>query len=163
MAGLLFCWYCEGMKLEDRFWSKVDKSGECWLWTASTVKGYGRIKIAGTPRLAHRVAYTLLVGPLQEGVLLDHACHNHRCVRPHLKHVRPATYQENGENRANLNVNNKSGYRGVSWSKVMNKWLAQVGHQGKSLRVGYFDDVLEAAEAVRLKRIELFTYNHLDH
>jgi hypothetical protein len=83
------------MSVEDRFWSKVDKSGECWIWTASLDrKGYGQFAISkGQIRRAHRVAYELAVGPIPEGMEPDHLCRIHACVRP--SHLEPVTHAEN--------------------------------------------------------------------
>ena len=65
----------------------------CWNWAGSLSRyGYGRIR--GKPeRLAHRVVYELLVGPIPEGLQLDHLCRNPRCVRP--DHLEPVTHREN--------------------------------------------------------------------
>lgn len=49
------------MTLEQRFWSKVDKSGDHWLWTrAKNPAGYGIFVIDGVHELAHRVAWELV-------------------------------------------------------------------------------------------------------
>lgn len=69
--------------LADRFWSKVDTSGECWLWTASlNNKGYGQFGIDKTMRPSHRVSYELTYGPIPDGLFVCHHCDNRRCVRP---------------------------------------------------------------------------------
>lgn len=83
------------VSLAERFWSKVDKRGpdECWNWTASKQKGYGQFMLGGRPRRAHRVAYELLVGPIPEGLTLDHLCRNPSCVNP--AHLEPVTLSEN--------------------------------------------------------------------
>lgn len=75
--------------LEIRFWSKVDKTGSCWLWTAGcSGDGYGQIKIDGHQCKPHRIAYELLVGPIPEGMHIDHLCRIPTCVRPeHLEAV----------------------------------------------------------------------------
>lgn len=88
---------------EARFWAKVNKDGpapthrsdlgSCWLWTASTNWGYGVLSIDGRSIRAHRFAYELLVGPIPEGLQLDHLCHVRHCVRP--DHLEPVTLQEN--------------------------------------------------------------------
>lgn len=72
---------------EERFWSHVDWSDDldaCWEWNAyRDGKGYGRVQYAGCPdRLAHRVAYKLLVGDIPEGMTLDHECENTSCANP---------------------------------------------------------------------------------
>lgn len=80
--------------VDDRFWSKVDASGDCWEWTAATAgRGYGHLVVAGVDRYAHRVAWEMLVGPIPEGLQLDHLCRNIRCVNP--DHLEPVTRQEN--------------------------------------------------------------------
>lgn len=81
---------------ETRFWTKVDKAAPngCWVWTAATVKGYGRFALAGMPgALAHRVSYTITRGPIPDGLTLDHLCRNRACVNP--DHLEPVTVQVN--------------------------------------------------------------------
>jgi hypothetical protein len=76
----------------DRFWSKVQVTDTCWLWTASlTNSGYGRFKVDGKTVLAHRWIYEQTVGPIPEQ--LDHLCKVRHCVRP--DHLDPVTNQEN--------------------------------------------------------------------
>lgn len=78
-----------------RFWTKVDKQGAdgCWFWTGASVRGYGRFQHQGSPLLAHRVAFTLLRGPIPENLPLDHLCRVRHCVNP--AHLEPVTVQEN--------------------------------------------------------------------
>lgn len=107
---------------EQRFWSYVDKSGECWMWLGGGRNGYGafstRTNNVETSHYAHRYAYEITKGPIPEGKTLDHLCHNrdescpggsdcpHRkCVRP--DHVEPASNIENvmrGKSPAALNA-----------------------------------------------------------
>lgn len=73
----------------ERFWSKVDKSGDCWLWTAGCFdSGYGAFQVSGKCVRAHKFSYELARGPVPVGRQLDHLCRNVRCVRPdHLEAV----------------------------------------------------------------------------
>lgn len=64
------------------FWSKVDKSGECWVWTASKTNGYGQFLADGKRTIAHRFSYELHYGPIPDGLFICHHCDNRRCVRP---------------------------------------------------------------------------------
>lgn len=85
--------------LEDRLWPKIDTSGDCWEWLASTVAGYGQIRIGKTEDgrtrtgKAYRVVYELLVGPVPPGLELDHLCRNKLCCNP--DHLEPVTHAEN--------------------------------------------------------------------
>lgn len=82
--------------LADRFWPKVDKSGECWLWTgARDERGYGRIGTGGKhgTALAHRVAWELTAGALSSGAVVCHRCDVPACVRP--DHLFLGSQQEN--------------------------------------------------------------------
>ena len=80
--------------ISERFWEKVDKTATCWLWRASIRNhGYGRIKVNGRAEQAHRVAYELLVGPIPEGLTLDHLCRVRLCVNP--AHLEPVTQKVN--------------------------------------------------------------------
>lgn len=89
-----------------RFWQKVDKECSpgtgCWVWTAALAGGYGCVGWGDRIQRAHRVAYELLVGPIPDGLELDHLCHTNdpnciggqscphrRCVNP--SHLEPVT------------------------------------------------------------------------
>lgn len=79
-----------------RFLDKVDirGEGECWIWTASTFNsGYGQFKVSGSPTCAHRVSWEIKNGPIPEGLLVRHSCHNRICVNP--DHLELGTHQDN--------------------------------------------------------------------
>jgi hypothetical protein len=74
----------------ERFWAKVAKTDTCWLWTAATQGGYGVFRVSSTKQVkAHRWAYESLVGPIPEGLTLDHLCRVRNCVNP--EHLDPCT------------------------------------------------------------------------
>jgi hypothetical protein len=81
--------------IADRFWAKVKKGPSCWEWMAGkTSEGYGAFAV--TPRTqvkAHRFAYEQIIGPIPDGLHLDHLCRNRGCVNP--SHVEPVTPGEN--------------------------------------------------------------------
>lgn len=140
----------------ERFWSKVDKSGDCWLWMAYvTPTGYGQFGLSGRVCRAHRVSYELAFGGIPEGLVVDHMCHVKSCVNP--DHLRAVTTKQNGENRIGARSDSASRVRGVSWYPRHDKWRARVGHHGARVLVGYFDSLKEAEVAVEAKRKELFT------
>lgn len=77
----------------DRFWAKVDKSGDCWVWTAALVDGYGTIKVDGKMIRAHRLSYEMAFGPIPAGAQINHRCGNRACVRP--DHLYAGTHSMN--------------------------------------------------------------------
>jgi hypothetical protein len=72
-----------------RFIAKVEKGPDCWLWKGKTIrKGYGHFRLNGKLVYAHRYSYETFVGPIPEGMTIDHRCNNPPCVNPdHLQVV----------------------------------------------------------------------------
>ena len=62
---------------------KLNAKTGCWEWTAGVgVQGYGRFKLGGKTRFAHRVSYALHVAHIPEAALVLHKCDNRVCVNP---------------------------------------------------------------------------------
>ena len=96
-----------GMPLQ-RLMSRTEPGPNgCLLYTGTLSKqGYGQISVNGAQTLAHRAIYELTVGPIPDGMFLDHTCHNRdasclggdacqhrRCIN--VAHLEPVTGAEN--------------------------------------------------------------------
>lgn len=70
----------------ERFWSHVEKTETCWLWTAALMcNGYGSFANGGQNGgscRAHRFSWALHYGPIPAGRLVCHHCDVRHCVRP---------------------------------------------------------------------------------
>lgn len=79
----------------ERFIEKTEAlDNGCIEWTAYVGEnGYGRFYVDGRGALAHRWSYQFHVGPIPDGLVIDHLCRNTRCVNP--DHLEPVTNAEN--------------------------------------------------------------------
>lgn len=66
----------------------------CWVWQGRLNNwGYGETRRNQKITPAHRLFYELLVGPIPEGMVIDHTCRNHQCVNP--DHLQAVSHGEN--------------------------------------------------------------------
>lgn len=65
-----------------RFWKKVIKTENCWLWIGRKLGGYGSIVFNKKRQRAHRVSFILHHGAIPSGIFVCHHCDNPACVRP---------------------------------------------------------------------------------
>lgn len=82
-------------EVRERFNRKWTANNDgCWEWTAyRNNRGYGTFSLDGSMKLAHRVSYTLFVGPIADGMVVDHLCDTPACVNP--DHLRATTQRAN--------------------------------------------------------------------
>lgn len=93
------------------FWAKIERRGddECWPWTAALNSyGYGQFRLGGASSgqaVSHRIAYELEVGPIPDGLVIDHLCRNRACCNPrHMEPVVPKVNTMRGIGRSALNA-----------------------------------------------------------
>lgn len=151
-----------GMSVSERTLYYLDKGhpNECWPWKAAhDNNGYGFLNMRrngrGNTAKAHRLVWELLVGPIGDGLELDHLCHNRGCCNP--EHLREVTHKVNHENRKGTASHNTSGIRGVHVEKRTGNYVAYIRHHQKSIHIGTYKTAEEAIEARKRREIELFT------
>ena len=85
--------------VEDRFWKRVDKTGECWEWVPSRWRlDYGLFRVSRERTVrAHRYSWSLANGDIPNGMIVCHHCDNPPCVRP--SHLFLGTHQDNASDK----------------------------------------------------------------
>lgn len=97
--------------VEDKLFNsirRIDKETGCWYGPWSPKLRYSSIMLFGVRRIAHRAMYEVVVGPIPEGLELDHLCRNPRCVNP--AHLEPVTGEENKRRAAAARTHCKYGH-----------------------------------------------------
>ncbi len=99
--------------LVDRWWLRVRvREDGCWEWIGARWRlGYGKFNVGERRVAAHRFGYEMLVGPIPEGLDLDHLCRNPWCVNP--DHLEPVTRTENTR-RGIAGITNAARQRSIS-------------------------------------------------
>lgn len=98
---------------DERFWRKVDKSGECWLWTGSLSVGYGKVRrvyLRDESILTHHYSWFLEHGRWPEYIC--HYCNNRACCRP--SHLYEGTPKSNQQDRIKAGNGNEGSKHGMS-------------------------------------------------
>lgn len=76
---------------------KVPAGSSCWIWQGYVMPttGYGQCGNNRGVVYVHRLAYEVFVGPIPDGLHIDHLCRNRRCIKP--SHLEPVTQAENNQ------------------------------------------------------------------
>jgi hypothetical protein len=123
----------------DRFMDnvRVQENG-CAIWIGGSRNcgtDYGGFNFRGKRYLAHRYAYEQLIGPIPEGLSLDHLCRNPRCVNP--AHLEPVTHRENvvrGIGVPAVNARKTHCKRGHPFSEANTRVRLKKGRPGRECR-----------------------------
>lgn len=130
-TGRRFCrqaCYWDSMRVSrpldvERFWSRVDRSDSCWLWTGKiSTNGYGRISHNNRQQSSHRLAWEMVAGSIPSGMKVCHDCpsgDNRACVR----NDEPGIYVINGVARPRF---------GHLWLGTQAENLADMVNKGRS-------------------------------
>lgn len=115
----------------DNNYIPVTESG-CWLWTGTSLKGYGKMNVKSRTKMAHRVAYEAYIGPIPAGMFVCHKCDVPSCINPN--HLFVGTHADNMTDR-NKKGNSPKGIKNGS-AKYTKEQISQVkfylGMGGKS-------------------------------
>ena len=139
---------------EEAFAARTERRGRCLVWTGSKDSGgYGQLRVNGRVTKAHRYAWEEANGPIPDGMMIDHICHNRTCVN--VEHLRLATRQQNNSNRAGVSGFRKHNLpRGVSPNGP--NYMARVKRLGVSYYLGTYATPEEASAVAVRAREDLF-------
>ena len=111
-------------------------------------------RVDGRKRMVflHRLILGLVEG---DGLQADHI--NRDRLDNRRLNLRSVTHAQNGQNV--IGHHRTSEYRGVSWSRGRQRWVAQIKLNGKARRIGSFTDELDAARAAQEARMKVMTHS----
>lgn len=94
----------------DKFFARVEKSSDCWIWKGQKREGYGRLKIDGHFVGAHRISYEIHFGEFSKNLCVLHRCDNPSCVNP--DHLFLGSHEDNMKDMAKKGRGKSGRYSG---------------------------------------------------
>jgi len=140
--------YCEGELIREITTGSTGKKGS--IAGFKTSKGYKQVGIAGKQHYIHRLIFLYHYGYLPK--YIDHIDGDK--LNNKIENLRECTNGQNCQN-STLRKDNTSGIKGVNWNNRTNKWRAVIYNKGKSISLGEFSHLFEAACSIIPKRLEL--------
>lgn len=111
-------------------WSMPEPNSGCTIWIGTISRcGYARLIVRGKTKLAHRLAYEEFVGPIPDGLVIDHICRNRACIN--VRHMEVVTQKENilrGTAPAASNVAKSSCVHGHPFDTTNTRYYVENGH-----------------------------------
>jgi len=144
------------LSVAERLYRKTVRNEDgCLVWTGWTLRGYGMMNVGGRKGrncYTHRIAWEMVNGPIPDGMVVDHLCHNHGCLE--VTHLRLATFSENQQNRKGAQSDSRTGVRGVTITRE-GHFRTHVKHKGVQYSAGTFRRIEDADAAVTALRERL--------
>lgn len=137
--------------VDDEDFEWLNKYKWCAHFESNMCYAYTNIRINGKHRILKM--HRMIVGA-RHGELTDHR--NTNGLDNRSENLRICTKAQNSMNRPKQKGNYTSKYKGVSWSKIMSKWLSSICFNRKFIKIDYYEDEIEAAKAYNKKALELF-------
>lgn len=95
--------------MPERISRRITRTPQCWSWIGPVnSSGYGNARYCGRVEGVHRIAYLVWIGPIPEGMEVDHLCRMRRCVNP--DHLELVTRRENNRRVASLTTQCPNGH-----------------------------------------------------
>jgi hypothetical protein len=144
--GQIVCIYLKNINdwtiIDIRDFDRANEFKGTWYGDYSNcVKGF---YVKGTIGRKSIRLHRWILGVSNPKIHVDHK--NHKTLDNTRGNIREVTITENNRNRSD-NLNNTSGFRGVSWEKRIKKWKAQITVNGKKISLGYYN-IAENASSI---------------